>query len=108
MKTGHARFDFVLGKAAFVAGALVIAAHNGEAAIKRVLFGFNDAHIDARGRKIHRNAAAHGARADDANGLDVTQRGGWIKARDLPGFVSRGGDVVANFGLRHAHAGSFR
>src|SRR3546814_4530690 len=60
----------LLGRHPALGGAgLVILAHRRCAAIERLLLHLDDRHRDSRRQEVHRNAAAHRARADHADAL---------------------------------------
>src|SRR3546814_3728581 len=50
---------------------LIVAADGGDAAIQRFLAGFDQRDGDARVQEVHRDAAAHRARADDADRPEI-------------------------------------
>ena len=54
----------------FLAVVLVVAAHDGDAAVERLLRGLDDRDRDAGAEEIHGDAAAHGAGADHADAAD--------------------------------------
>ncbi len=99
----HRRLDLLVGHPAALGGVLVILAHRPRAAVERILLHFEDGHRDAGGQEVHRNAAAHGPRADHADLLDRDQRG---IGRDIVDLVrgAFGEEVVAHRGrLRAGH-----
>ncbi len=61
-------------QAAFLRGRLVIAAHDRDAAIERLLRGLDDRDGDAGAEEIHGDAAAHGPGADHADARDPSGR----------------------------------
>ncbi len=63
----HAGFDFLHAEPALLGAVFVIAADDGDAAIERFLLGFDDGDRNADRQEVHRDAAAHGAGADDAD-----------------------------------------
>ena len=71
----HRLLDLIGGHAAFLRGRFVVFAHRAGAPVERVLLHLEDGDGDACGQKVHRDPAAHRARADDADLLDVDQRG---------------------------------
>ena len=70
----HALLDLVQREAAALGAALVVAADDLQAAVERVLLHLDDRHRDAGIGEVHRDAAAHGAGADDADLLDRDRR----------------------------------
>ena len=67
----HHRLDLVGRVPALLGRRLVILADRRDAAIERVLRGLDDRDRDTGLEEVHRNPAAHRARADDADLLDV-------------------------------------
>ena len=66
----HRGVDLLLGNTALLGGILVIAADDAHAAVERVLLHLDHGDGDARGQEVHRDAAAHRARADYADLAD--------------------------------------
>ena len=81
----HACVHIGQGQAATLGGVVIIFADRGDAAIQRVLSRLNQCDRHTGVEKVHRNAAAHGARADDAH--LGTGQGGRIRRHigDFPG-----------------------
>ncbi len=80
----HACFDIRLRHAALLGGAFIVAADRAEAAIQRFPCRFHDRDRNSGVEKIHRNAAAHRAGADDADFPDRQRRRVVRYVGDLP------------------------
>ena len=109
VKAGHAGLDFILGKTPLVGRPLIIAAHDAQTTVQRLLGGLHDFDLDASSRKVHRNTAAHGTRPDDAHGFDRALGRCRIKTRHGPCISPRLRDVGSDFGfarLGHSLASS--
>ncbi len=71
MDQRHALVHHFLRKAAFFDGILVVLANCGQAAVERRLLHFFEQDGDTGIGACHRDAAAHGSRADDGGLADV-------------------------------------
>ncbi len=69
-QAAHPRLDLVHRHAALPGRGLVVLAHDRDAALERFLRGLDHGDGNAGGEEIHRDAAAHGAGADDADPRD--------------------------------------
>ena len=99
----HALLDVLGLELAALGGGLVVLADHAEAAVERVLLRLDDRHRDADVGEVHRDAAAHGAGADDADLLDRDRRGVVRHVRNLP-HLALGEEHVALRGrLRAGH-----
>ncbi|MCY1231944.1 hypothetical protein D9M72_444110 [compost metagenome] len=67
----HALLVLVLLELALLDLGFVVLLDGGNAAVERLLLHLEDLDGDARVQEVHRDAAAHGAGADHAHGLDV-------------------------------------
>ena len=73
------------------------------AAIERLLRGLDDRDRDAGLQEVHRDAATHRARADDADLLDRAQRRALGDVIDLGGLALGEEQVALSGGLGAAH-----
>ncbi len=97
----HALLDVFRLELAALRGGLVVLADHAQAALQRFLFGLHDGDGDADVREVHRDAAAHGAGADDADLGDRQRRRVGRHIRNLPHFAL-GEEHVALRGRLHA------
>ena len=105
-RAGDQRAAFLdLGRrdAAARGGALIVLADGGQAAVQRLLILLDDHHGDAGVGEVHRDAAAHGAGADDADLLDRDQGGVFRNVRDLLGGALGEERIALGRRLRAAH-----
>ncbi len=97
----HALLDVFGLELAALRGGLVVLADDAQAALQRFLFGFDDGDRNAGVGEVHRDAAAHGAGADDADLRDRQRRCVGRHIRNLPHFAL-GEEHVALRGRLHA------
>ena len=90
----HAPVDLFHRHAAAAGGALVVLADDAEAVVDPALLRLDDRHADAAVGEVHRDAAAHRAAAEDADLLDLPQRGVARHVGHL-GRLALGEEVVA-------------
>ena len=102
-EAAHARFDFLHREAALLGAVLVILADDGDAAVERLLLHFNDRHRNADAEEVHRDAAAHGAGADDADRFDRQRLHVRRQAVDLGGLALGEEDMALGGRLQPAH-----
>ena len=98
-----ALLDLLGGQLALGRAGLVILAHHAGAAVERLLAHLDDRHRDAGRQEVHRDAAAHGARADHADALDVARRGAFGQAVDLGRLALGEEEILLRPGLGAAH-----
>ncbi len=79
----HPRLDVGRRHPALGGGVLVILADRRDAAVERLLLRLDDRHRHAGVEEVHRDPAAHRARADDADAGDRQQRRIGVEAVDL-------------------------
>ena len=108
----HPLFDVGHGQAAFLGGVLVVAAHDRYAAIERLFRRLHNRDRNPGGKKIHRNAAAHGAGADHPDASDRFCRHVRTDVGDLGGLPLGEEDMPLRLGLRcrqqrHEHLAFF-
>jgi len=90
-------------KAAALHAPFIILADGRDAAVERVLLDLDEMHGDAGVREAHADAAAHRARAEDADLLDHP-RGRLLRdVRDLRGLALGEKVVALRLGLRAVH-----
>ena len=82
---------------------LVIAAHGGHATLQRLKLQFQHLHRDTRVQKIHGDAAAHGARADDGHRRHGAQRRVRGQIRNLGRRTLTEKQVAQRPALRRGH-----
>ena len=82
---------------------LVIAAHGGHATLQRLKLQFQHLHRDTRVQKIHGDAAAHGARADDGHRRHGAQRSVRGQIRNLGRRTLTEKQVAQRPALRRGH-----
>ena len=83
----HALGGRVGGNAAARRGRLVVLLHHAHAALELLLAGLDQRHRNAGIGERHRDAAAHGAGADDGDPLDIARLGPVGNAGDLGGLA---------------------
>ncbi len=83
----HALGRCVGGNAAARGGGLVILLHHAHAALELLFAGFDQRHRDTGIGERHRDAAAHGAGADDGDALDIARLCALGHAGDLCGLA---------------------
>ena len=112
-KPAHPLLDLGHRQAALFGGVLVVAAHDRDAAVERLLRGLDDGDRDAGGEEIHGDAAAHGAGADHADLGDLPGRLVGRDVGDLRRLPLGEKDVALRLGLgrreqRHEHGALLR
>ena len=70
----HILLDLFRGELAALDGTVVILAYGRHTLVERLLFRFQDGDGDPGAQKVHRDAATHGASADDGNARDLACR----------------------------------
>ena len=80
-------------------GGLVILLHHAHAALELLFAGLDQRHRNAGIGERHRDAAAHGAGADDGDALDVARLGAFGNAGDLGGLALGEERVALRLGL---------
>ncbi len=84
-------------------GGFVVLLHHAHAALELLLAGLDQRHRNAGIGERHRDAAAHGAGADDGDALDRARLGAFRHARDL-GRLALGEERIAlRLGLVAGH-----
>jgi hypothetical protein len=83
----HALGRRIGGNAAARRGRLVVLLHHAHAALELLLAGLDQRHRDTGIGERHRDAAAHGAGADDGDPLDIARLGALGNAGDLGRFA---------------------
>ncbi len=101
LEPGHASLDLVLRKAALVGATLVVAPDDSESPVERFLLGLEDADLEPSRSKIHRNAAAHRAGADNADRLDRAPLCAGRDVRHFPSLAAGFGDIGGDLFGRH-------
>ena len=95
----HPLLHLVKCHAALLGGVLVVSAHDRDAPVERLLRGLDDRHGNAGAQEIHRNAAAHGAGADDADLGDLSRRRVGGDVGDLRRLPLGEKDIALRLGL---------
>ena len=80
-------------------GRLVVLLHHAHAALELLFAGLDQRDRDAGIGKRHRDAAAHGAGADDGDALDLARLGAFGHAGDLGGLALGEEGVTLRLGL---------
>ena len=95
----HAGGDVLGGDPALLGAVFVISANGRHAAIERFLRGLDNHGGNTRIGKVHRDATAHGAGADDAGEIDLAARGVARHVGDLVGLALGKEEMTERSGL---------
>ena len=100
---GHALRVCVFFELAFFDLRFVILLNRGNATVQGLLLCFEQLDRQARIEEVHRNAAAHGARANDGHRLDGAHRGGVGHIGNFGGRALCGEQVAQGTALGRPH-----